>query len=115
MVAEKAPKARNGKKKSSKVLAENFDEICGLVARTSDVGLVRDFFRCLFTDSERDDFASRWMIVKEIAGGATQREIARKHGMSLCRITRGARELNKDGSAFAKMLAELETPVAGAN
>ena len=36
--------------------------------------------------------------------GTTQREIARKFGMSLCKITRGSRELKKQNSAFRRFL-----------
>ena len=36
------------------------------------------------------------------------REIANKFAMSLCKITRGSRELNKEDSAFRKMLELLK-------
>jgi hypothetical protein len=42
--------------------------------------------------------------VKEIARGTPQREIAKDLGLSLCKITRGSRELKKEGSPFRKML-----------
>ena len=42
--------------------------------------------------------------MREIDKGTTQREIARKYGMSLCKITRGSRELKKPNSAFRRML-----------
>jgi len=61
-----------------------------------------DFFGCLFTPAERKDFANRWLLVKEIDKGTTQREIARRFGMSLCKITRGSRELHKEESAFRR-------------
>ena len=48
--------------------------------------------------------ASRWLLVKEIDKGTTQREIAKAFSMSLCKITRGSRELQKSDSAFRKML-----------
>lgn len=80
------------------------DEIIRLVSATDDEALIRDFFGCLFTAAELEDMAKRWLLVKEIDKGTTQREIARMFGMSLCKITRGSKELKKEGSAFRKML-----------
>nr|MCR5723598.1 trp operon repressor [Treponema sp.] len=79
-------------------------EMCALLAKKNDSRFVYDFFECLFTPSELEDFAMRWVRVREIDKGTTQREIARKYGMSLCKITRGSRELKKPGSAFRRML-----------
>ncbi len=81
-----------------------FSELCGLIADIDDKEFVEEFFRCLFTPAEVYDFANRWLLVKEIDKGTTQREIAQSFGMSLCKITRGSRELKKEGSAFRKMV-----------
>jgi TrpR family trp operon transcriptional repressor len=37
-----------------------------------------------------------------------QRKIAEELGLSLCKITRGSRELKKEGSAFRVLLDRLE-------
>lgn len=89
------------------LLDESFHEICRLIAETDDDQFIYDFFGCLFTPAERRDFANRWMLVKEISKGTTQREIAHRFGMSLCKITRGSRELSKKDSAFRRMLERL--------
>lgn len=83
-------------------------EICKLLAKVNDEQLIYDYFGCLFTPAELKDFANRWCLVKELAAGTTQREIAKKYSMSLCNITRGSREMKKSDSAFKKMLALLE-------
>lgn len=88
---------------------ESLHEMCSLIAESHDAQFISDFFGCLFTPAERKDFAARWLLVKEISKGTTQREIASMFNMSLCKITRGSRELRKDGSAFQKMLAMLES------
>ena len=80
-------------------------EICTLLSQVEDPKLIYEFFGCLFTPAERKDFANRWHLVKELNAGTTQREIAKKYGMSLCNITRGSREMKKENSAFKKMLA----------
>ncbi|MCH5294723.1 MAG: transcriptional regulator [Treponema sp.] len=84
-------------------------ELCGLFARIEDGDLVYDFFGCLFTPAEIKDLANRWNLVKELDAGTTQREIARKYGMSLCNITRGSRELKKENSAFRRVLNILKS------
>lgn len=83
-------------------------ELCHLLKKSDDEAFIYDFFKCLFTAPELKDFANRWLLVKEIDKGSTQREIAKKFGMSLCKITRGSKELAKSDSAFRKMLNLLE-------
>lgn len=89
-------------------LKESYDELCRLIAQTADEAFLKDFFTCLFTEAERIDFARRWLLVKEIHNGTAQREIAKKFNMSLCRITRGSKELHKENSAFLKMLEKVQ-------
>lgn len=88
----------------TKALDEGLLEMCRLIAKNNDPQTIYDFFVCLFTPAELRDFATRWLLVKEIDKGTTQREIARKFGMSLCKITRGSRELKKQDSAFRRFL-----------
>ena len=88
-------------------LKESFDELIGLLSGIQDKVLFEEIFACLFTPNELKDMTERWQIVKELKSGTTQREIARKYNMSLCKITRGSRELQKKNSAFLKMLELL--------
>ncbi|MCI5607708.1 MAG: Trp family transcriptional regulator [Treponema sp.] len=83
---------------------ETLQELCHLIYKMGNEEALLEFFNCLFTPPERKDFASRWLLVKEIDKGTTQRDIAKKFGMSLCKITRGSKELKKEDSAFRKML-----------
>lgn len=83
------------------------DEIVHILARTNDEQLISDFFNCMFTKAELKDFASRWILVKELNSGTPQRKIAQMYGMSLCKITRGSKELKKDGSAFKLLLDRI--------
>ena len=84
-------------------------EICTLLSEIDDKELIYSFFGCLFTTAELKDFSNRWHLVKELDAGTTQREIARKYGMSLCNITRGSREMKKEGSAFRIVLDMLKS------
>lgn len=87
-----------------KLFSDSFDEICSILAACENKNSVRDFLECLCTSPERLDFSKRWLSVKELYSGTSQRKIAEKFNMSLCKITRGSKELNKEGSAFKKIL-----------
>lgn len=89
---------------SPKDLESALREMCNLLAKNGSSDFIYDFFGCLFTPAEMNDFAKRWLLVREIDKGTTQREIAKKFHISLCKITRGSRELKKEDSAFRKLL-----------
>ena len=92
---------------------ENLAELAGALADTSDSGLVRDFLRCLLTPAEIADIAARWALVKALREKIPQREIARDLGISLCKITRGSRELKKPGSAFQRIFMQQGSQAEG--
>lgn len=80
------------------------DELAAALARTSDQRLIKDFLLSILTDNEASEVASRWALVRLIDTGLSQRHIARDLGLSLCKITRGSRELKKRNSAFRRMV-----------
>jgi TrpR family trp operon transcriptional repressor len=86
-------------------VAENLAELADILAKTGDSATIELFFRNILTPAETADIAARWALVKALDKRTPQREIARNLGLSLCKITRGSRELKKPGSAFRKMLA----------
>lgn len=92
------------KENNDEVIDQTIRELCRILKKSDDENFIYDFFKCLFTPPELKDFANRWLLVKELDKGTTQREIAKKYGMSLCKITRGSRELAKADSAFRKLL-----------
>ena len=81
-----------------------FKELVLALSRTDDSELIEDFLRSLLTDNEVYEVSSRWALVKLIDSGITQRQISRDLGLSLCKITRGSKELKKEDSSFRKML-----------
>lgn len=87
---------------------KNMEELCRVLAATGDRELLEHFFNCLLTPAETADIASRWALVKALREGVPQREIARELGLSLCKITRGSRELKKPESAFRRILTVLD-------
>lgn len=113
MASSKVKTASNDSEKVSQVQQQELYrkslwEICELLATMDNAQDVFDFFDCLFTKPELKDFSKRWSLVKELDSGTTQREIAKKFGISLCNITRGSRELRKENSAFRKALLMLK-------
>jgi TrpR family trp operon transcriptional repressor len=82
----------------------NIKELARTLAQVHDGQLIESFLRSLLTPSEVTDIATRWALVKELHKKTPQRIVAKKLGISLCKITRGSRELKKQDSAFRKML-----------
>ena len=83
-------------------------ELCKALTLIDSPEHMQEFLECLLTEAEVVDIANRWLLVREIDRGTTQREIAKNYNMSLCKITRGSRELKKDGSAFKKVLEDFK-------
>jgi len=87
---------------------EQIAELCTVLSNVKDRELLESFLYCLLTPAETADIASRWALVKALREGKPQREIAKNLGVSLCKITRGSRELKKTGSAFQRILEILD-------
>jgi TrpR family trp operon transcriptional repressor len=82
----------------------NLRELSGTLAAIREPDFIEDFLRCLLTPAETADIAARWALVKALDEGHPQRAIAKSLGISLCKITRGSRELKKPNSAFRRVL-----------
>ena len=83
---------------------KNIRELSKGLAEIRDHEHIEAFLHCLLTPAEIGDIAARWALVKSLENKIPQREIAKRLGISLCKITRGARELRKPDSAFQYML-----------
>lgn len=90
---------------TERLVEANLAEMARTIAATHDPVLIEGFLYSLLTKAEIDEIAKRWALVKRIAEGVPQRTIAAELGLSLCKITRGSRELKKEGSPFKRMLA----------
>jgi len=80
------------------------NELAEALAREDNPRLIKDFLESLLTKNEVSDISSRWTLVRLIDRGMSQRTISRELGLSLCKITRGSRELKKEDSPFAHMI-----------
>ncbi|MHC4552668.1 MAG: Trp family transcriptional regulator [Planctomycetota bacterium] len=55
----------------------------------------------ILTPAEQSDLGLRWQLMEMLVAGIPQRQIAAELGISLCKITRGAKIL-KDENAVSK-------------
>lgn len=79
-------------------------ELCQALANCSDEDLLWDFLHSILTENEISEVASRWALVDLIDQGVPQRKISADLGLSLCKITRGSKELKKENSPFKAMI-----------
>ena len=106
MVQKKAILLYNQNMKINELkIEENLLELSAALANINDSLLIKDFLCRLLTPSETADIAARWALVKALDQKIPQREIAKILGISLCKITRGSKEMKNPNQAFQKMLA----------
>lgn len=79
-------------------------EIIDLLCEIKDPGLMDLFLQDILTPSELEDIIVRWQIIKQLGIGTPQREISKKLGISIAKITRGSRMLYNTDGGFNKML-----------
>ena len=83
-------------------------EIATALAATGDEELIEAFLKSILTRNEVVDISSRWELVKLLDIGMSQRKISERLGLSLCKITRGSKELKKPRSPFKEMIEKYE-------
>ncbi|MBI9108222.1 MAG: transcriptional regulator [Spirochaetales bacterium] len=88
----------------NKDIRNNLKELSEALSKSGDQELIYNFLECLLTKNELSEVASRWALVKMLDNGMSQRKISAELGLSLCKITRGSKELQKADSAFKKMI-----------
>lgn len=83
---------------------ENLKEISYIISQMKNSDEIFEFFSEILTDSEISALSKRWRIMKMLKEGKTQRAIAKNLGVSLCKVTRGARILKDRNSIANKLL-----------
>ncbi len=79
-------------------------EVAKVFNSVSDTRAMKALFEEIFTPAEIQDVALRWRLMTLLHQGIPQRQIAAELGISLCKITRGARIIKNKRSATRKML-----------
>jgi len=80
------------------------DELIEIFTEISDFTEMKSFIEEILTPKEIEDLALRWRLLQELNAGNTQRTIAARYGISLCKITRGSKILKKNSSITKKIL-----------
>lgn len=80
------------------------DQLLDVILSIKNKNELESFFEEIFTPAELSDLSLRWKLLKDLHAGMTQRKIAEKYGISLCKITRGSKVLKKEGSVALKVL-----------
>ncbi|HPB81124.1 MAG TPA: Trp family transcriptional regulator [Spirochaetota bacterium] len=88
---------------------DKIKEIAEVLSVTGDPQLIENFLKSILTDYEAGEISSRWEIVKLLGDGMSQRKISEKLGTSLCKITRGSKELKKKNSSFRTMMEKYRS------
>lgn len=81
-------------------------EIASALARLENPADIEAFLKAILTPAELREVAGRWQLVEMLHQGHSQRKIADFLGMSLCKITRGSRELKQPGSILKRIFDE---------
>jgi TrpR family trp operon transcriptional repressor len=88
-------------------------ELASVLAALGKAGAVHDVLFALLTPREREKIALRWRLLCLLQQGLTQRAVAAQLGISLCKITRGSRELKYGPAAFRKAVRLAVDGAAG--
>ncbi|MEN8126387.1 MAG: Trp family transcriptional regulator [Planctomycetota bacterium] len=73
-------------------------DICAVLCNISEPDQMQEFLTEMLTPSECRDLSLRWELMRRLKKGVSQRQIAKELGISLCKITRGAKILKQDHS-----------------
>jgi TrpR family transcriptional regulator, trp operon repressor len=88
-----------------KIVNTDLNKMAAVLAGLKGEGARRAFLGAMLTPPERARIALRWRLVCLLAAGRPQREIAGRLGISLCKITRGSKELRKK-AVFRKIVTD---------
>jgi TrpR family trp operon transcriptional repressor len=80
--------------------------ISNILCRITDPKEMERFLAEILTPAELHDLALRWELMNKLSQGDSQRQIASDLGISLCKITRGAKILKDVQSVSRKFLEE---------
>lgn len=83
-------------------------DIAEIFLSIKNIDDMTEFLNEILTDNEKKDLALRWELLERLYKGQPQRAIASELGISLCRITRGAKILKSGDSVTEKILRNMK-------
>lgn len=83
---------------------DNKEELIQIFSNIHDPEIMERFFREIFTEKEWKDLNLRWELMRQLKSGKSQRKIASDLGISLCKITRGAKIIRNPKSITNQLI-----------
>jgi Trp operon repressor len=84
------------------------DELVAIIQNIAqDKVLIKKFLQDILSPAEYREVVIRWQIVKRLARGDSQRDIAKDLHISIATVTRGSRELLDKQGGFQLALRKL--------
>lgn len=80
------------------------NDLAEVFTKIKDITIMKKFMNEILTDAERKDLNLRWELMQKLQEQTPQREISSQLGVSLCKITRGAKILKDSESVSFKIL-----------
>lgn len=87
---------------------QRYKELAKVFSRIENEKEMEKFLIEILTESEINALVFRWRLMQDLYDGETQRHIAEKHHISLCKITRGSKILKDTTSVSLKLLKKME-------
>ena len=87
---------------------QRYKELAKVFSHIENEREMEKFLIEILTESELDALHFRWRLMEDLYHGETQRHIAEKHHISLCKITRGSKILKDNTSVSLKLLKKME-------
>lgn len=91
-----------------------FSRLAQALAGLRQPAAIEKFLNELLTPGELHDIGLRWELVELLVDGVSQRQVASRLGISLCKITRGAKILKKRNGGVAAFFAARPAKAAPA-
>ena len=88
---------------------EALGRFAAAAASVTDRAEMETFLAELLTPNELHDLVLRWELLELLEQGVSQRQVAAALGISLCKITRGAKILKRAGSVSARVLKHMKS------
>ena len=79
-----------------------FNELASAVVRTGDLKAAKKLLKDILTPSELETVLTRIQLMKLLKAGVPQREIVRRLGISIAKVTHGSRFLQEHKDAFSE-------------
>ena len=87
---------------------EYTDELVGVIQKIAkDRELLKAFFQDILSPAEYKELGVRWQIVKQLAAGNSQRDVAKNLHTAIATVTRGSRELEDENGGFQRVLRKF--------